>query len=338
MGGAHHHDHSSHDHASHDHVSQGHAAHAAHAHGHGGHGHSHAPASFGRAFAIGIGLNLAYTAVEAFYGLATGSMALLADAGHNLSDVAGLAIAWGAWFASRTRPTPRFTYGLRGSSILAALVNAVLLLIACGAIALEAIQRFAEPAPVPGGTMMIVAGVGIVINLGTALLFARGSGHDINIRGAFLHMAADAAVSAGVVIAGLLTLKTGADWIDPATSLVIVLVIVAGTWGLLRESLAMAMQAVPGRIDPAAVQQALAEVKGVTRVHHLHIWPTSTTETALTAHLVVPGGHPGDAFLERTAAMLHDRFGIGHATLQIEQGEGVGEGRCDIGGCAFHGG
>ncbi|WP_380874451.1 cobalt transporter [Sphingomonas sp. DBB INV C78] len=308
MGGAHHHDH---DHKHH----HGHAGH--------GHGHSHAPNNFGRAFAIGIGLNLVFTGVEAFYGFATGSMALLADAGHNLSDVLGLVIAWGAWLLSRAKPTPRYTYGWRGSSILAALFNAVFLLVACGAIALEAVQRFSHPTPVPGGTVMAVAAVGIVINLGTALLFARGGKHDINIRGAFLHMAADAAVSAGVVIAGLLTLKTGAKWIDPATSLVIVLVIVAGTWGLLRESLAMAMQAVPGRIDPAAVQQALGEVAGVARVHHLHIWPTSTTETALTAHLVIPGGHPGDAFLAETAAMLHDRFGIGHATLQIEQGEGA---------------
>lgn len=323
MGGAHDH---SHDHQAHDHA--GHAA-AGHAHaGHAHAGHVHAPASYGRAFAIGIGLNLAFTAIEAFYGFITGSMALLADAGHNLSDVLGLVIAWAAWLLSRAKPTPRFTYGLRGSSILAALFNAVFLLVACGAIALEAVQRFDDPTPVPGVTVMIVAGIGIVINLGTALLFAGGSRGDINIRGAFLHMAADAAVSAGVVVAGLLTLKTGLAWIDPATSLLIVAVIVAGTWGLLRESVAMAMQAVPDRIDPEAVTRALGDVEGVQRVHHVHIWPTSTTEAALTAHLVIPGGHPGDAFLAETAAMLHERFGIAHATLQVEQG---GEGAC-----AFH--
>ncbi len=316
MGGAHHNHHHA---AGHDN---------GHGHHHGAGGHSHGPVNYGRVFGIGIALNLAFVGIEGFYGFVTGSMALLADAGHNLSDVLGLVIAWGAWRLSRRRPTARFTYGLRGSSILAALFNAVFLMVACGAIALEAIQRFSAPAPVSGGTVMIVAGIGIVINLGTALLFARGSQGDINIRGAFLHMAADAAVSAGVVIAGLLTLKTGATWIDPATSLVIVAVIVAGTWGLLRESLAMAMQAVPNRIDPGAVVRALGEVEGVARVHHLHIWPTSTTETALTAHLVIPDGHPGDAFLRATATMLHERFGIGHATLQIEQDE--------CGDCAFH--
>jgi len=321
MGGAH--DHSHHHGFGHSQAAAGSSGHVGHSHA--GHGHA---IGYGRAFAIGIGLNLAFTGIEAFYGFVTGSMALMADAGHNLSDVLGLVIAWGAWLLSRAKPTPRFTYGLRGSSILAALFNAVFLMVACGAIALEAIQRLAAPTAVPGVTVMIVAGIGIVINLGTALLFARGSQGDINIRGAFLHMAADAAVSAGVVVAGLLTLKTGFAWIDPATSLVIVAVIVAGTWGLLRESLAMAMQAVPDRIDPDAVIGALNEVKGVERVHHLHIWPTSTTETALTAHLVIPDGHPGDAFLADTARMLHDRFGIGHATLQIEQGETLG--------CTFH--
>lgn len=320
MGDAHEHSHDRYDDA---HSGHTHSGKSGHGHGHGGHGHAghhHGPTNYGAAFAIGIGLNLAFTAIEAFYGFVTGSMALMADAGHNLSDVLGLVIAWGAWLLSRAKPTPRFTYGLRGSSILAALFNAVLLLIACGAITLEAVQRFSDPTPVPGRTVMIVAGIGIVINLGTALLFARGGKGDINIRGAFLHMAADAAVSAGVVVAGLLTLQTKAAWIDPATSLLIVLVIVAGTWGLLRESVAMAMQAVPDRIDPAAVVGALGGVAGVARVHHLHIWPTSTTETALTAHLVIPGGHPGDAFLAETATMLRERFGIDHATLQIEHG------------------
>ncbi|SNS66202.1 cobalt-zinc-cadmium efflux system protein [Sphingomonas laterariae] len=318
MGGAHNHNHLHGGHGDHGHDDHGHA-HGGHGHGHAG--HAHGPTNYGRAFALGIGLNLAFTAIEAGYGFATGSMALLADAGHNLSDVLGLVIAWGAWLLSRAKPTARYTYGLRSSSILAALFNAIFLLIACGAITLGAIQRFGEPHPVPGGTVMIVAAIGIAINLGTALLFLRGGKDDINIRGAFLHMAADAAVSAGVVIAGLLTLWTRAAWIDPATSLIIVLVIVIGTWGLLRESLAMAMNAVPGRIDPAAVTEALGAIPGVARVHHLHIWPTSTTETALTAHLVIPGGHPGDAFLDETADMLQDRFGIGHATLQIEHGE-----------------
>lgn len=313
---------------------QHHGGHHNSGHGHGhahdhAHGHSHAPASFGRAFAIGITLNLLFVMVEAFYGFASGSTALLADAGHNLSDVLGLVVAWTAWLLSQRKPTARYTYGLRGSSILAALLNALLLMVACGAILLEAAQRFADPAPVAGRTVMIVAGIGIVVNLGTALLFARGGKGDINIRGAFLHMAADAAVSAGVVIAGLATLKTGAHWIDPATSLLIVGVIVWSTWGLLRESLAMALAAVPNRIDPAEVTRALAAVPGVARVHHLHIWPTSTTEAAMTAHLVMPGGHPGDSFLRETAGMLNDRFAIDHATLQIERGDGP----CHAGDC-----
>jgi len=293
-----------------------------HGHGHGHHHHHHGPSGYGRAFAIGIGLNLVFVAVEAAYGFVAGSMALMADAGHNLSDVLGLVVAWAAWVLAKRRPTMRFTYGLRSSSILAALFNALMLLVACGAIALEAAQRLARPEPVAGATVMVVAGIGIIVNLGTALLFAGGRKGDINIRGAFLHMAADAAVSAGVVVAGFLTLRTGAEWIDPITSLLIVLVILWSSWGLLREALAMAMQAVPGSIDPAAVSARLATVPGVARVHHLHIWPMSTTETALTAHLVMPGGHPGDAFLSHLGQVVEHDFAIHHATFQIETGEG----------------
>ncbi|HWL48229.1 MAG TPA: cation diffusion facilitator family transporter, partial [Sphingomonadaceae bacterium] len=217
-------------HAGHDHGAHGHSH--GHGHGHGGHG----SADYGRAFAFGIALNLVFVAVEGTYGFIAGSVALIADAGHNLFDVLGLAIAWGAWWLARRRPTARFTYGMRGSTILAALLNALLLLVACGAIALEGVQRLVDPRPVAGAVVMAVAAVGIVVNFGTALLFLRGRAHDINVRGAFLHMVADGAVSAGVVVAGYVTLRTGSAWVDPATSLVIVVVILVGTWGLLRES------------------------------------------------------------------------------------------------------
>lgn len=287
---------------------------------HAEHGHTHGPVEYGRAFAIGVSLNLAFVVVEGLAGLASGSIALLADAGHNLSDVLGLLMAWAAYTLSKRPASARYTYGLRGSSILAALLNAILLLIACGAIALGAIQRFARPAPIESGTMMLVAGIGIAINLGTALLFLRGREHDLNIRGAFLHMAADAAVSAGVVIAGFLVLRTGALWIDPAISLVIVAVIVAGTWGLFRDSLTMSLHGVPGKIDSQQVTARLAALPGVQAVHHLHIWPTSTTEVALTAHLVIPALDDNDAFLADTAALVRREFGIGHSTFQIESG------------------
>lgn len=297
---------------------RGHDHDHAHDHGHAK-GHSHAPASFGRAFLVGTLLNLSFVAIEAGYGLAANSLALLADAGHNLSDVLGLVAAWGAATLSRRAPTTHYTYGYRRTSILAALANALLLLVAIGAIAYEAIGRLANPQPVEGGTVMIVAAIGIVINAATALMFARGRKGDINIRGAYLHMAADAAVSAGVVVAGLLIGVTGWLWLDPVTSLAIVVVILFGTWGLLKDSVAMSLDRVPEGIAPAEVTKALIELPGVTRIHDLHIWSMSTTEIALTAHLVIPAGFPGDPFLHDAAAMLRERFQIGHATLQVEQ-------------------
>ncbi|CAH0497633.1 cation diffusion facilitator family transporter [Novosphingobium sp. CECT 9465] len=290
-----------------------------HAHGHAhGHGHSHASASFGRAFAVGIGLNLAFVVIEAVYGVIAGSMALVADAGHNLSDVLGLVIAWIASVLAARPPSARFTYGFKSSSILAALGNAAFLLVALGAILVETIRRLIDPEPVAGGPVMIVAAIGIVINTATALMFMRGRHHDINIRGAYLHMAADAAVSAGVVVAGLLITLTGAQWIDPVTSLVIVGIIAVGTWGLLKDSLKMSLLGVPAGIDERKVRQFLTGLNGVEAVHDLHIWPMSTTETALTAHLVMPGGHPGDGFLHHLAHELEHDFGIGHATVQVE--------------------
>jgi cobalt-zinc-cadmium efflux system protein len=281
----------------------------------------HAPASFGVAFAVGIGLNLTFVAVEFLFGVLANSVALIADAGHNLSDVLALVIAWVASALSKRAPSPHYTYGLRGSSILAAVFNAVLLLVVVGAIAWEAVLRLFHPESVASGTVMIVAAIGIVINGVTAALFASGRKGDLNIRGAFLHMVADAAVSAGVVFAGLVIFYTGWLWLDPLTSLVIVGVIVWGTWSLLRDSLAMSLDAVPASIDPQAVRNYLSSCAGVSQVHDLHIWPLSTTENALTAHLVFPGGHPGDQFLLTAATELRQRFGIGHATLQIEISE-----------------
>ena len=303
-----------------------HSAHDdSHGHDHGravhGHGHAHATADFGRAFAIGIALNIGFVGVETVYGVLANSMALLADAGHNLSDVLGLVVAWVAAALAKRPPGGRYTYGLRGSSILAALFNAVFLLVAVGAIAWEAIRRFSDPGPVAGTTVMAVAGVGILINGATAMLFASGRKGDLNIRGAYLHMAADAAVSAGVVLAGLAILATGWAWLDPLVSLAIVAVIMWGTWGLLRGSLAMSLAAAPPHIEPGEVRGYIAGLSGTASVHDLHVWPMSTTETAMTAHLVMPGGHPGDAFLMRVAAELKERFGIGHVTLQIETSE-----------------
>ncbi len=298
------------DHATHDH--------AGHGHGHGSGGHGHAPANFGRAFAIGIGLNAAFVLVEAGAGLYGHSVALLADAGHNVSDVLGLLVAWLASTLARRSPTARFTYGLRGSSILAALFNAVVLLIVVGALSLEAIQRLFDPAMVAGGTVMAVAAAGVLVNGVTAWLFAAGRKNDLNLKGAYMHMAADALVSIGVIAAGGMILLTGWLWVDPVTSLVVNGLIVAGTWGLLRDSLAMSMQAVPPAIEPAAVRAFLLARPGVCELHDLHIWPMSTTECAMTAHLVMPEGCPGDGFLTGTADALHQRFGIDHATMQIE--------------------
>ncbi len=294
---------------------------AGHSHNHShGHGHSHAPADFGRAFAIGVLLNSAFVLVEAGFGLWSGSMALVADAGHNLSDVLSLLIAWGAAYMSARPANSRFTYGYKSSSILAALANAGLLLVALGAILFETIDRLFAPARVEGWTMIAVAGVGILINGATALLFASGRKHDINIRGAFMHMAADALVSVGVVAAGVAILLTGELLIDPLTSLVIVVIIGWGTWGLLKDSVKLALLAVPDSIDEGAVRAYLAGLSGVSAVHDLHIWPMSTTETALTAHLVMPGGQPGDTFLHELAHELDHRFRIGHTTVQVETG------------------
>ena len=296
---------------SHDHDHDHHDGH--------GHGHSHAPKDFGQAFLIGVILNSVFVVVEAVYGWISGSMALIADAGHNLSDVMALLLAWGASVAAKKPPTQRFTYGFKSSTILAALANAGLLLVAIGAITFETLHRIAEPAPVEGTTMVIVAGIGIVINTGTALLFLRGREHDINIRGAFLHMAADALVSLGVVIAGVAILFSGATWIDPLVSLLIVAVIAWGTWGLLKDSVAMSLLGVPKGISESGVRSYLAGLEGVSEIHELHIWPMSTTETALTAHLVMPGGHPGDTFLKQVGDELEQKHRIGHATIQIEQ-------------------
>lgn len=295
-------------------MSHDHAHHVHHDHGAGG----HAPASFGRAFAIGIGLNVAFVLVEAGFGLAANSMALLADAGHNLSDVLGLVVAWTASVLAKRPPSPRYTYGLKSSSILAALFNAVFLLLAVGAIGWEAIGRLVDPAPVAGATMMAVAAVGIGVNGFTTSLFASGRRGDLNIRGAYLHMAADAAVSAGVVVAGLAILLTGWLWLDAAASLAIVGVIVWSTWGLLRDSLALSLGAVPPGIEVDRVRAFLAGQPGVAALHDLHIWAMSTTETALTAHLVMAGGHPGDSFLMNVAEELRTHYGIGHVTLQVE--------------------
>jgi cobalt-zinc-cadmium efflux system protein len=311
------HDHDDHDHDDHEHGSD------AYGHSHA-HGHSHAPKDFGFAFALGAALNVAFIVVEAGAGFYANSMALLADAGHNLSDVLGLLIAWGATLLMKRRPTLRYTYGFGSSTILAALANAVLLLIAVGAIILEAVQRLGNSAPpVNDVTIIIVASIGILINGFTAWLFVSGTKHDVNIRGAYLHMAADAAVSLGVVLAGFAMLATGWDWLDPVVSLVVAGVIVWGTWGLLKDTMRLALHGVPARISTDGVRSKLVALPGVESVHDLHIWPMSTTETALTCHLVMPAGHPGDAFIVSTAKMLQKEFDIRHSTLQFEVGPGI---------------
>ncbi len=292
-----------------------------------GHGHAEGGGDFSRAFALGILLNLAFVAIEATYAWSADSMALFADAGHNLSDVMGLVIAWGgAAIAKRTR-SPRFSFGLKKASILAALINALILLVAVGAIAAEAIRRFAEPAPTQGKVVMIVAGIGIAVNAATAWLFARGRKGDINVRGAFLHMVADAAVSAAVVVSGFAILITGKQWIDPAISLLIAAVIFWSTFGLLKESVGMSLAGVPANVSLDGVERALLEIGGVAEVHDLHIWALSTTETALTVHLVAPHVEDTDALLRAAQAMLHDRFAILHSTIQLER-EHLGDAEC----------
>ncbi|MEO5586510.1 MAG: cation diffusion facilitator family transporter [Novosphingobium sp.] len=289
--------------------------------GHHDHNHHHSPPAaggHGTAFAVAVALNLIFVVAEVAAGLASGSMALLADAGHNFGDVLSLLLAWGASILANRPPSARFTYGLKSSSILAAMANAALLWAALGAILIETIRRFADPAPVAGLTMTLVAAVGILVNGLSAILFAKGSKHDLNLRAAFQHLLADAAVSGGVVIAGLLIMATGLDWIDPVTSIIITVVIALGSWGLLRDSVKLGLLGVPQGIDETAVRGFLAGQPGVSAVHDLHIWPMSTTETALTAHLVIPQGHPGDAFLHHLAHELEHDFGIGHATIQVE--------------------
>jgi cobalt-zinc-cadmium efflux system protein len=289
-------------------------------HDHDHSAHSHEAPSNQAAFAIGVVLNLGFVVAEVFYGLAAHSLALISDAGHNLSDVFCLLLAWGAMRLTKAAPTRRRTYGWRRSSIFAALLNAVILLVVVGGITVEALRRLARPEEVAGGTVMAVAAVGIVVNGISALLFMAGRKRDLNVQGAFLHMVGDAAVSAGVVLAAFAIQMTGWQWLDPAVSLAIGAVIVWGTWGLLRESLNLSMDAVPAGIDPNAVENYLANLKGVTAVHDLHIWAMSTTEVALTIHLVMEEAPRGDLFLHEVSDTLRERFGIGHATTQIECG------------------
>lgn len=291
------------------------------AHNHSHSGHDHGSGTDNRAFVVSVSLNTGFVIIEAVYGILANSLALLADAGHNLSDVLGLLLAWGASILARRRPTVRRTYGLRRTSILAALLNAAFLLVVSGGIGWEAILRFREPAPVAGKTIIIVAIVGIAINTVSALMFLSGRKGDLNIRGAFLHLVADAAVSAGVVLAGIAIITTGWLWFDPAVSLIVTVVIVVGTWQLLQESLNLIIDAVPAGVEPLAIRTYLAELPGVSGVHDLHIWGMSTTETALTVHLVIPAGYPGDAFLARVVQELHDNFSIEHPTIQVETGD-----------------
>jgi cobalt-zinc-cadmium efflux system protein len=301
----HEHDHS-HDHGDHSHTD--------------GHHHHGVPNNYGSAFLIAIALNTAFVIIEFAYGFIANSTALMADAGHNLSDVLGLLLALGAAVLSRKTPSGRFTYGLRSTSIFAALANAMFLMLACGIIAWEAVHRFTQAHEVAGLTVTLVAGVGIVINGISAWLFVQGSKGDLNIRGAYLHMMADAAVSLGVALAGLVMMFTGWYWLDPIVSLLIVVVIVIGTWELLRQSMQLALSAIPENIDAAALEAYLRQCRGVTDIHDLHIWGMSTTESALTVHLVMPEGYPGDAFMDDIMCTLAERFSIQHSTLQVEQG------------------
>lgn len=294
-----------------------------HAHDHAhSHGHSHAPKDFGRAFAIGAALNIAFVVIEAVFGLFAHSLALLSDAGHNLSDVLGLLLAWWASSLAKSMPTAHRTFGLRSTTILAALSNALLLLAVTGGVAWEAIERLRNPKPVAGDVVIWVAAAGVLINGVTAWMFVSGSKHDLNIRGAFLHLAGDALVSVGVVITGVLLVKTGMLWLDPLVSLLICLAIVAGTWGLLRDSLNLILQAVPAGVNPKEVRAYLESLPGVACIHDLHIWAMSTSEVALTAHLVRSSDKVDNTLLEEASHELHERFGIGHATLQIEHEDG----------------
>lgn len=286
--------------------------------------HANVRRSFGPAFAWGIGLNAAYVLIEATFGLITGSLALLADAAHNLTDVGGLVLAWGAMVLGRRSPSERHTYGLGRASILAALVNGAALMIAVGALAWEAVGRFSSPADVPGATVLWVALLGIAVNTGTALLFMRGREHDLNVEGAFLHMAADAAVSGGVVISALVIIATGWSWVDSVTGLLVGAAIAWSAFGLMKSALHLSLDGVPDGIDRREVEAWLRQLPGVVSVHDLHVWAMSTTTTALTAHIVMPDGSPGDAFLNRISDELEHRFGIGHTTLQIERCDGAG--------------
>jgi cobalt-zinc-cadmium efflux system protein len=312
------HTHDDHDHDHHEHGAHDHGAHK-HGHGHShGHHHHHAPSDIGRAFAIGVGLNTLFVAVEVAAGFWAGSMALLADAGHNLSDVLALLLAWGATILAKRAPTGRRTYGLRKGTILASLANAVFLLLAIGAIVSESVQRLSAPHAIATNVVMLTAALGVAINTATALLFMRGAKGDLNVRGAFLHMASDAAVSVAVVIGAGVIALTGLQWIDPALSLGIAVVIVIGTWGLLRDSVNLALDGVPREIDTAEVRAWLGALPGVQEIHDLHIWAMSTTEIALTAHVIRPANDDGDTFLHNACEGLAVRFNIGHATLQVE--------------------
>lgn len=319
----HDHDHDHGHHCDHDHDhghGKGHGQHQAHGHSHGhGHGHHHGPVDHGRAFALAICLNTVFVAIEFIYGFIANSTALMADAGHNLSDVLGLMLAWAAAVLTKRAPSARFTYGLRSSSILAAMFNGLLLMLACGAIAWEALQRFSHPSPVEGLTVALVAGIGIAVNGVSAWLFMSGSKDDLNIRAAYQHMAADAAISFGVLVSGLVVMFTNWTWLDAAVSIVIVGLILFGTWGLLRESVELVMAGVPANVDADKVEHFLRHRPGVIEVHDLHIWAMSTTETALTAHLVMPDGS-SDSFIDATVTELKHDFAIHHCTLQIEQG------------------
>lgn len=317
--------HAPHDHHGHSH-DHGHAHGHDHKHNHGGHGHgghSHGPLTFDRAFAIGITLNILFVIAEFGTGFVAHSVALMADAGHNLSDVLGLSVAWAGATLAKALPSKRFTYGLKASTILAALLNALLLLMAMGAVVFEAVMRIGHATAVKGAVVVVVAAIGILVNAATAWLFARGQKSDINLRGAYLHMAADATVSAGVMLAGVAIWWSGAGWIDPAVSIVVAAIIFWQTWGLLRETIEMSLNAVPRAIDYDEVKAALGGLPGVSAMHDLHIWPMSTTETVLTAHLVVRA-EPGATLLADAATMLHQRFAIGHTTIQIERDAGCG--------------